>query len=128
MESHGQQKAIGGFIGWTLVIAGMTAFVLWSCLDEATLHSFGVTYYPDKYWAVALPGFFTMAFLYYWSTYMLMYMRNTKPLCDMHCITDLQARGSKAELGTLSNVQSSVPPIADIPVNVASRVLHQPWK
>jgi phosphatidylinositol glycan class P protein len=128
MSSKAHQKAINGFIFWMLSIAGLFMFIVWSSLEEQILHEYQFTYYPDKYWAVALPATFVMAFLYYLSTYFLMYMRNTNPLTSFYCITDSDARTtSKASIGSLADTNSSIPPISDIPVNVTSRLLYQPW-
>lgn len=129
MEQGGHQKAISGFILWLLTILGLLIFIVWSGLEEPTLHRFQFTYYPDKYWGVALPALFVMSFIFYVTTYFLMYMRNTKPLTDAFCITDNDTRAtSKVTLGSLSEAQASVPPIADIPVPVTSKIFFQPWK
>eukprot|EP00331_Platyophrya_macrostoma_P020331 CAMPEP_0176469804 /NCGR_PEP_ID=MMETSP0127-20121128/40073_1 /TAXON_ID=938130 /ORGANISM="Platyophrya macrostoma, Strain WH" /LENGTH=72 /DNA_ID=CAMNT_0017863967 /DNA_START=237 /DNA_END=455 /DNA_ORIENTATION=+ len=72
-----------------------------------------------------------MSFLYYLVTYYLSQWTNTKPLSDAFCFTDCDARPQgRAGLGTLSEggKSSSVPPISDIPVDITSRVLYQPWK
>lgn len=127
------QKAINGFIFWVLTWFGLAMFVLWSALEEDWLHRAQFTYYPDRYWAVACPAIMTMTFLYGMSTYYLSHLRNTKPLTDAFCLTDGDARPQgKAGLGTLSEgsktANCSVPPIADIPVGVTSRLLYQPWK
>jgi phosphatidylinositol glycan class P protein len=127
LGDHGFRTATSGFIAWGLSWAALAMYVLWSSVSEETLHRMQFTYYPDRYWAVALPALFVMAFLYYWTTYMLMYLRNTKPLTDMHCLTDDNAKGAKMTLGSLSEVSSSVAPISDIPVSVVSKVLHHAW-
>jgi phosphatidylinositol glycan class P protein len=135
METKDHQKAINGFIVWVLTWVGLFMFVVWSALDEDLLHEVQFTYYPDKYWAIALPAIFVMLFAYFLTTYFLMSIRNTKSLNDAYCVTDDDAKPQgKAGLGTLSSEASSsknncsVPSIADIPVDVTSRLLHQPWK
>lgn len=132
MSSKDHQKAINGFIFWVLTWFGLLMFVLWSTLDEEVLHRVQFTYYPDKYWAVACPAILTMSFLYYLVTYYLSQWSNTKPLSDAYCFTDGDARPQgRAGLGNLSEgagKSSSVPAIADIPVDITSRVLYQPWK
>ena len=129
MEAKGHQKAIGGFIVWILTILGLAMYSLWMLLDEDVLHLWGVTYYPDKYWGIAVPATLVMCFLYYWVTYMCMYLQNTKPLTDLFCITDSDARSAtKVGIGSLADIQGSVPPIEDIPVSVTSKMFYQPWQ
>ena len=123
-----QHKAVNGFIAYLLTWASFLIFIVWSGVAEETLHSVQFTYYPDKYWAVAVPAFFTMLAYYYISTYLLMYLRNTKPLTDMFYLTDNQAKGAKPTLGTLAEVEASVPPITDIPVVVTSKVFFEAWE
>ena len=129
MESKGSQKAAYGFIVWIMTILGMTIYVFWSSLPEWLLHRIQFTYYPDRYWAVGIPAVLIGAYYYYTSTYFLLYMRNTKKLTDLHCITDGDAKSSvrHASLGPLAEVKSSVPPIADIPVSVTSSLFYLPW-
>ena len=42
-------------------------FMLWAYTPEAVLEAHGVTYYPSKYWAVALPAWAcaTVVFVYW---------------------------------------------------------------
>lgn len=128
-EVKGSREAIGGFIAFLLTWVGLLIYIFWSGVSESSLHAVQFTYYPDKYWAVAAPAFLIVAFYYYWTTYMLSYMRNTKPLDDMFCLTDTKAKGSgRTMLGALTDAQSSIPPITDIPVNVTSRIFHQAWE
>lgn len=92
------------------------------------MRSIGLSYYPDRYWAIAAPALFIVLFYYYWTTYTLMYFRNTKPLNDLFVLTDGDAKGSTTNLGSLSDVNSSVPPISDLPVHVTSRVMYEAWQ
>jgi hypothetical protein len=45
-----------GFVGWIATFAAWLCYLLWSYLPEATLHEVGVSYYPNKYWALAAPA------------------------------------------------------------------------
>ncbi len=131
MESQkASQKAAYGFIVWIMTIIGMTIFIFWSSLPEWALHSIQFTYYPDRYWAVGAPAVLIATYYYFSSTYILMYLRNTKRLTDLHGVTDRDAKSGArhASLGPLAEVKSSVPPIADIPVSVTSRLFYLPWK
>ena len=44
-------------------------FLAWALTPEAVLHSFGVTYYPAKWWALALPSWLCLAVVYAYVAY-----------------------------------------------------------
>jgi phosphatidylinositol glycan class P protein len=118
------RTATSGFVAWALTLIGLICYAVWS---GPGFHAFGLTYYPDRYWAIAAPALFVALFWYYLTTYTLMYFRNTKRLDDLHALTDVDAKGTTATLGSLSDVSSSVPPISDIPVDMSSKILHEVW-
>ena len=141
-----QQKAINGFIAWILTIVGLVIYFVWMVFPENVLRVIHFRYYPDKYWGLAIPGIVIMGFTFYWTTYMTMYLRNTNPLTSILTVADVDS--GKPKGGASSGVKrddssqrvkglgsglsgqnsSKMPPIEDIPVNVSSMILHQPWR
>ena len=129
--SKNHQKAINGFIFVILAVIGFGIYCVWMTIPEPTLHKLQFTYYPDKYWGIAAPGLVIMIFLFLWSAYVLMYIRNTKPLTSIFTIADQDSKAKivkGATLGGLNETRSSVPPFADIPVSVTSHIFYQPWQ
>ena len=58
-----------GFLGWITSSVLYLVYVVWSCTPDAILHWHGITYYPNKYWAIAIPTWMcvsvgTVYFLY----------------------------------------------------------------
>lgn len=45
-----------GFVGWITTFLAWICYLLWAYLPESVLHQVGVSYYPNKYWAVAAPA------------------------------------------------------------------------
>eukprot|EP00760_Papus_ankaliazontas_P039579 PhM_4_TR9655/c0_g1_i1/m.53294/K03861/PIGP, GPI19, DSCR5; phosphatidylinositol glycan, class P len=78
--------AIYGFIMWVSTFLLFNVFIAWALVPDVYLHAVGITYYPDKYWAVAAPAIFVVSFLFYWSFYLTMYLKNTLPLDDVRTI------------------------------------------
>ena len=133
MTTGGIRTATTGFVLWVLSAVGMGIFVVWSALSEEHLRRLGFTYYPNRYWAAGGPGFLVVLVYFYFSSYILHYCRNTKPLNDIHVLTDGAARGARATLGSLdddvgSGAGESVPPISDISAAAVSRALYQAWE
>ena len=48
--------ALYGFVAWIGTHICYAMFLLWAYVPEHVLQELGVTYYPNKYWAVALPS------------------------------------------------------------------------
>ncbi|CAJ1038389.1 putative PIG-P [Leishmania shawi] len=127
-DSQRAQVAINGFIGSILIVVGSIVYVLWSVLPDEVLHRMHMTYYPDRYWAVAVPAILVMFLVHYFTTSWLLVLVTTHPLTDGRCITDEDSKpDTEIEVGALADSGSSLPPWVDIPVSVASHLLFEPW-
>ena len=67
---HGASIEVYGFVSWILTFVLFLMYLVWAFAPDELLHLWGITYYPNKYWAVAIPTwitltFFTAIFLYY---------------------------------------------------------------
>lgn len=78
--------AVYGFIGWVLTLLAFFTYLLWAIIPDSLLESYGITYYPDKYWALAGPSVFLSLAMFYWVYYVTMYLRNTVALDDVRAI------------------------------------------
>ncbi|KAK5071191.1 hypothetical protein LTS08_000171 [Lithohypha guttulata] len=55
------------YYGFVLYLASSLAFVmyiLWAYLPSPFLHALGITYYPDRWWALAIPAWIVMLLIY----------------------------------------------------------------
>lgn len=55
------------YYGFVLYLASSLAFlmyILWSYLPSPFLHALGITYYPDRWWALAIPAWIVMVLIY----------------------------------------------------------------
>ncbi|PWV17262.1 hypothetical protein C3747_19g579c [Trypanosoma cruzi] len=125
--SKGHNVAINGFIAWLLIITVFVTYFFWAFLPRHVLDRTLMSYYPDKYWAVALPAILVISTVYYLSTSFLLVLHRTNPLTDGFCVADADAKEDYHGLESLSDAKEGVPPITEIPVSVASRLLFQPW-
>uniref|UniRef100_A0ACD5VJQ1 Uncharacterized protein n=1 Tax=Avena sativa TaxID=4498 RepID=A0ACD5VJQ1_AVESA len=50
-----------GFVGSITTVIATAVYLVWAYTPEPWLHSLGITYYPTKYWAVAVPAFVMVA-------------------------------------------------------------------
>eukprot|EP01083_Nonionella_stella_P126452 382740_1 len=101
-------------------------FLLWAYLPESILHSAGITYYPSKWWALAIPTFMCTTWGFIVVTYFGYNLYSTNPLHSMATIRDEFSIPRK-----MSGVESSVvedstqiPPIYDVDIHNVCSILY----
>ncbi len=101
-------------------------WIAWAYLPEQTLHALGVSYYPSKHWAIALPAWVLLLAVYVFWAYESNNMSQVQPLESMYTIHDEKSKWREA-MGIASVVQSterSIPPLVHVPAPLVSRVLY----
>lgn len=94
-------------------------YVIWAIIPDEVLHYLGLTYWPSKYWAVAIPiwaltALATFAFLIYPAINMLI----TPDVDDIRTITD------KYALQQTKPTPGRIPAVSDIPITKVCRRLY----
>lgn len=80
------------YYGFVLYLASSIAFlmyVLWSYLPSPFLHALGITYYPNRWWSLAIPAWIVMLLVYIYVallSYNVEYL--TLPLNSLECMVD----------------------------------------
>lgn len=115
-----------GFTGWITTGVAYGAFLCWAYLPEQALQAVGITYYPDKYWALAVPTWVCVAIVAAawayesWNASLVLPLESIRNLQDSHS-------KSPSSLGMPSIIQDctrSVPPLADADPLIMSKVLY----
>ncbi|XP_066591912.1 phosphatidylinositol N-acetylglucosaminyltransferase subunit P [Prorops nasuta] len=108
--------------GYALYIGSNMFFVLylvWAIVPDSILYELGLTYWPQKYWAIAIPiwtltALATFAFIIYPSINLLM----TPDIDDIKTITDKYAQPATIPLS------EGIPAVSDIPITEVCRKLY----
>ncbi|GIZ47862.1 hypothetical protein CKM354_001094200 [Cercospora kikuchii] len=80
------------YYGFTLYLTSSLAFIvylLWSFLPSPFLHQLGIYYYPNRWWALAIPAWTVMLIVYIYvalASYNVGYL--TLPLKSVECLVD----------------------------------------
>ncbi|EHY55321.1 hypothetical protein HRR83_008767 [Exophiala dermatitidis] len=80
------------YYGFVLYLASSLAFlfyILWSYLPSPFLHALGITYYPNRWWSLAIPAWIVMLLVYIYVallSYNVEYL--TLPLNSLECMVD----------------------------------------
>ncbi|KAK7984900.1 hypothetical protein PG988_002522 [Apiospora saccharicola] len=78
-----------GFVLYLFSTLTFLVYLLWAYLPSAFLHAMGIYYYPNRWWALAIPAFLVMLIIYIYvalAAYNVEYL--TLPLTDLETIVD----------------------------------------
>ena len=119
------RKHIYGFVAWIAIHILYSLFLLWSYLPVQIMHDLGVTYHPDKHWALALPCFVLVSLfttLVFYASYTLIQL---PPLESMNTIIDEHARMPQdRDLNAWSH-DEMIPGAVDLPITFVNKVMSE---
>lgn len=81
---------IYAFVGWIGTIASYAIFLTWALVPDDYLRQVGITYYPSKYYALALPCYVIVCIVLVILAYVGISMilnpdpDDTRTVCDCH--------------------------------------------
>ncbi|TRX94199.1 hypothetical protein FHL15_004967 [Xylaria flabelliformis] len=82
-----------GFVVYLFSSLTFLIYLLWAYLPSPFLHALGIYYYPNRWWALAIPSFITMLIVY---IYVALALYNTEvltlPLTSIETIVDDAAK------------------------------------
>ena len=56
-NNNNNYSDVYGFILWIVIRVGGVLYLMWSLVGDTIWHSRGITYYPDRYWSIAIPTY-----------------------------------------------------------------------
>lgn len=80
------------YYGFTLYLASSLSFLmylLWSYLPSPFLHALGITYYPNRWWSLAIPAWIVMALIFIYVALLSFNVEYlTLPMVSLGCMVD----------------------------------------
>ncbi|KAF9921749.1 hypothetical protein FBU30_008200 [Linnemannia zychae] len=116
------------YYGFVLyLVSGITyaMYLGWAYLPKEILDSMGITYYPSKYWSLALPIWLFVLVIYLYIAFFAINLYNTEPFDSFQTITDEHANPFLAMNSASSLTDDYVPDLMDIPIGMVNACLYQ---
>ena len=116
--------AVYAFVAWISVSVAYIVFLIWIFTPENILHHYGITYYPDRYYAVALPCYFMVTCIFICFLYMGFNMMSTFDPDDKRTIEDSQTIKGPSEFFKLTKKNEyCVPDISDMDISAVTELM-----
>lgn len=120
-----QQQDIYGFVIWLSGWMGLIAYCCWAFIPRNVLAAFGITYYPSKYWAVAIPLYVCVSLVAVAAIYTFYNMSTVPDMDDPRSVGDNYGkRQQQVAAGLIFDLSKDTPIITDLTPEEASYLLY----
>lgn len=115
-----------GFVGAISTLVAFVVFIIWAYLPESWLHAVGITYYPSRYWAMAIPSYLMVAIFFICTFYTSLNYIATPPPHSLNTLFDEHTRQPMKVLctsGSLGKEDQPIDSLSDIPITTVNALL-----
>ncbi|CAL9091064.1 unnamed protein product [Musa textilis] len=122
-EEHGPKPSeVYGFVGCITTVIAAVIFMVWAYTPEPWLHSLGITYYPSKYWAIAIPSFLIVTVVLAMVSYLGLNFMVTPLPTSFNIMFDEYSR-ERSTVTSLGGEECPIEPISDIGVDQINNIM-----
>uniref|UniRef100_A0A0G4GRZ2 PIG-P domain-containing protein n=1 Tax=Chromera velia CCMP2878 TaxID=1169474 RepID=A0A0G4GRZ2_9ALVE len=107
-----------GFVSWILSFVLYGMYFIWAFVPEEVLQDMGITYYPSKYWALAIPTYACVTLVTVIVAYNALNLIATQPLTSPNLLFDKCTR-----VPTEGDPPGSIPAARDLPLSEVNRLM-----
>ncbi|RKP39653.1 PIG-P [Dimargaris cristalligena] len=123
-ETKTPKYEIYGFVIHIISYLFFAIYLCWAYIPDTILHSIGISYYPIRYWALAIPAWLVMFVAFIYLMFFAHNLVNTPPLNSYATLTDEHAL-YLTEISDRYLDPDSIPEIRDIPISEVNRYVYQ---
>ncbi|TFK38044.1 PIG-P-domain-containing protein [Crucibulum laeve] len=131
-EERSRAPEFYGFVALTSTYLLFGLYVLWALLPDEYIEWTGVTWYPNREWAILIPSWTIVVILLTYFVYWALAIAATPSFNDMSVLTDsrINLPNPPADPGFRNRYFDSarpdaIPELYDIPIGMVNRVLYR---
>ena len=122
-SSESTRAHLYGFVAWIAIHLLYSLYLLWAHLPAHILNGLGVTYHPDKHWALALPCYAIVTLVTIPVVYASYNLMNLPPLESLSTIVDEHSRAPEEREMASWSADNPVSNVVDLPVTFVSNLM-----
>ncbi|XP_026406951.1 phosphatidylinositol N-acetylglucosaminyltransferase subunit P-like [Papaver somniferum] len=123
-EEHGTKPSeVYGFVGSISTIMTTVIYFVWAYTPEPWLRSVGITYYPSRYWALALPSYDMVNIVLAITFYIGLNFMATAPPTSFNTIYDEFSREHSLSQVSKEGDEQPIEPISDIGIHQVNSLM-----
>ena len=115
--------SIYSFVAWIATFVVYTVFFLWAILPYDFIYQYGITYYPSRYYAIALPAYIIVVYFVVNLSYIGWNMLNTLEPEDYGTFRDPHGSKSASPMYVRCGGKDGIPNMGDIDPMQISKLL-----
>ncbi|KAJ1701786.1 hypothetical protein LUZ63_001565 [Rhynchospora breviuscula] len=122
---HGPKPSeVYGFVGSITTVIATVIYFVWAYTPQPCLHSLGITYYPSKYWALAIPSFVIMSVFFMMVLYLGLNFLATPSSYSPNTIYDEYSR-EPTTFTLLEGMEKPIDPISDVGIDQINHLMFR---
>jgi len=102
------KSSVYAFVGWLASMFLYACFLLWVFSTDNFLHSIGISYYPSRYYAIAIPSYCIVVYILSGIFYVGLNMINTHDPSSILTISDEYSKSVSCHFSRCSDVDGIV--------------------
>jgi len=129
-ERRSRAPEFYGFVAWTTTYLLFVLYILWALLPDQYIEWIGITWYPNREWAILIPSWTIVVVLLTYIVYFAIAIRATPSFDEMSAISDSRIALPSPEVDGEHNPYlasanpHAIPELYDIPIGIVNRVLY----
>ncbi|KAG4381189.1 hypothetical protein GLYMA_15G092700v4 [Glycine max] len=122
---HGPKPSeVYGFVGSITTVVATVIFLVWAYVPESWLQSVGISYYPSRYWALAVPTYVMVTIVLMLGFYIGLNFISTPSPASLNTVFDEFSRDPLSLECTLED-EKPIEPISDIGIDRINDIMFK---